>query len=184
MNFDPSAAIMRALMVTRPGAAAGGQQMAAGAPAKGFQGAEGGMPQGGDGGQPTVMGRPDNEAAGAPAKGFQPMEGGQQPPPSYMQTQGYSQPQAQSAPPADMYARLAQNIQMAQPAYRAYQPTDFRAAPRQQYQFDPATDPSRIVLAKLAERAAKDKADAEAKAQATEPPPYDPYFLGGGHDSP
>jgi hypothetical protein len=65
-----------------------------------------------------------------------------------------------------MYARLAQNIQMAQPAYRAYQPTDFRAAPRQQYQFDPATDPSRIVLAKLAERAAKDKADAEAKATA------------------
>jgi hypothetical protein len=54
-----------------------------------------------------------------------------------------------------MYARLAQNIQMAQPAYRAYQPTDFRAAPRQQYQFDPATDPSRIVLARLAERAAK-----------------------------
>jgi hypothetical protein len=195
MNFDPSAAIMRALMVTRPGAAAGGQQMAAGAPAKGFQGAEGGMPQGGDGGQPTIMGRPDSEAAGAPAKGFQPMEGGQQPPPSYMQTQGYSQPQTQgysqpqtqSAPPADMYARLAQNIQMAQPAYRAYQPTDFRAAPRQQYQFDPATDPSRIVLAKLAERAAKDKADAEAKAQATEPPPYDPYFAGGGHsgqDSP
>jgi hypothetical protein len=169
MTFDPSAAIMRALMVTRPGAAAGGQQMAAGAPAKGFQ------PSSAPPSEPTAMGGPDTVSASP--KGAQ-TQNVQAPPEIANQ---YTTQQA--APSGNMYDMLMSRLGQSS-GYRAFQPTDFAPQQRPQYQFDPATDPSRIIQAKLAEQRAAAAAAAEAKAQATEPPPYDPYYAGGGHDSP
>lgn len=75
---------------------------------------------------------------------------------------------AQGASPAsNLYDMVLSRLTQAQaqaPAYRAYQPTDFEAPVRKQWQFDPATDPSRMLNARL--RAQKEAAAAEAAASA------------------
>ncbi len=195
MTYDNQKAIRRALRLARGGYAGGGAGMggvatqggpdgAAGAPAKGF------TPSSGDAPPPQVMGSPD--AAGAPPKGFTPGSDNRGAPSSYMQSQGFGpgvnnyQPPPQqlpTGPSADFYQNLMSGMQFAQPTYRAYQPGNFAPQQlRQTYRFDPATDPSRLVIAELARQAAERASQANQEPEST--PPYDPYFLGGGHDSP
>lgn len=201
MTYDNQKAIRRALRISRSGyfgggvanASAQGSPDGAGAPPKGFS------PNGGEGAPPQAMGSSD--AAGAPAKGFTPGVGGEGGNPQNPQVMGYSDaagapakgftPREAGPPPValptgpstDFYQNLMSGMQSAQPSYRAFQPTDFGPGRlRQTYTFDPATDPSRRVNAELARLAAERASQANQEPEST--PPYDPYFLGGGYDSP
>ena len=168
MSYDERRAIHHALRMTRPGAmfggamaggqpAAQGNPDAAGAPAKGFQPDGGQQPP-----MPTAQGSPD--AAGAPPKGFQPegqQSGGPAPPAAL--TQQYAQNTA-APQPANMYESIMSRMPQAP---RTYQPTDFAAPERKQWQFDPATDPSRMLNAQL-----RRQAEEKAAAAANQTPSY------------
>lgn len=134
-------ALNRALHLTRPGALEGGA-MEAPAP------------------QATAAPPP---AAQAPAPGG---DGGQP-------VSTYSGGMQGAAPSGNLYDMVMSRLAQAQsqaPAYRAYQPSDFAAPVRRQWQFDPATDPSRMLNARL--RAQKEAAAAAAAAAASATPSY------------
>lgn len=158
MNFDNAQAIRRALRLVHDGYADGGAPVAddaaVGASPKGFSAGDGAPPQ------------HFSDAVGASPKGFTPS----QPTPSEAYNRGQTgQPAFTSAapPPAmyggqqgigqaapatgDMYQQIMARLAPAMAPTRSYQPSDFRMAERPQYTFNPATDPSRIVLAKMAE---------------------------------